>query len=183
MSFEFPPLQTERLLLRGITGKDLNFFFRHFSNPEVNRYLMDEDPIPNREKAKEIIAFYTKAESHTYNRWVIFHKADARPIGTCGYHKWDNRHQRAEIGYDLDPASWRKGIMTEALTGVLEFGFNQMWLQHVEALVYPANLASIRILEKLQFQKEGALRSYFRQGGVRYDHWLYSLIKADWCGG
>jgi ribosomal-protein-alanine N-acetyltransferase len=89
-------------------------------------------------------------------------------------------HQRAEIGYDLEKASWKQGIMTEALRAMLQYGFGQMGLNRVEALVYVENEASIHLLERLGFQKEGLLRQYFRRGDTHYDHWLLSLLKAEW---
>jgi ribosomal-protein-alanine N-acetyltransferase len=180
MYIDFPPLETNRLHLRALTSDDLDFVFRHFSDPEVNRYLLDDESITTLEQANEIIDFYSQPAGKPYNRWAIIRKSDARTIGTCGYHKWQKRHNRAEIGYDLQPAARNQGFMAEALTVVLQFGFEQMDLNRIEALIYPSNLASIRLLEKLQFQKEGLLRSYFRHGKLYYDHWMYSLLKAQW---
>ena len=179
-SNDFPPLETERLCLRPLTGNDLEFIYRHFSDPDINRYLLDDEPVTTREQAQAIIDFYLSPPDKPYNRWVITCKPDAHPIGTCGYHKWQKRHHLAEIGYDLGKVSWRQGYMTEALRAALQFGFETMDLNRVEALVYPENEASIRLLERLGFQKEGLLRQSIYQGGVYYDHWLLSLLKAEW---
>lgn len=179
MANELPSLETERLLLRPLSMLDLEFVFRHFSDPEVNRYLLDEEPVTTREQAQSIIDFYSLPGRKSYNRWVIVRKTDMRAIGTCGYHQWQTAHHRAEIGYDLEKASWRQGIMTEALRTMLSYGFERMGLNRVEALVYIENDASIRLLERLGFQKEGLLRQYFRRGENYYDHWLLSLLKAD----
>lgn len=183
MANEIPSLETERLLLRPLSMLDLEFVFRHFSDPEVNRYLLDEEPVTTREQAQSIIDFYSLPGRKSYNRWVIVRKTGARPIGTCGYHQWQVLHHRAEIGYDLEKASWKQGIMTEALRAMLSYGFEQMGLNRVEALVYIENEASIRVLERLGFQKEGLLRQYFRRGDTYYAHWLLSLLKAEWMSG
>lgn len=183
MNNDFPSLETERLLLRPLSTVDLEFVFRHFSDPAVNRYLLDEEPVRTREQAQSIIDFYSSPATQPYNRWVIVRKADMQPIGTCGYHQWQKVHQRAEIGYDLEKASWGQGIMTEALRTMLRYGFEQMDLNRVEALVYVENDASIRLLERLGFQKEGLLRQSFRQGHTYYHHWLLSLLKAEWTSG
>jgi ribosomal-protein-alanine N-acetyltransferase len=177
---DLPSLETERLLLRRLKMEDLDFVFRHFSDPEVNRYLLDEEPVRTLEQAQSIIDFYSLPGRKSYNRWVIVHKTDMRAIGTCGYHQWQTMHHRAEIGYDLERASWRKGIMTEALRAMLQYGFEKMALNRVEALVYIENDASIRLLEGLGFQKEGVLRQYFRREQNYYDHWLLSLLKKEW---
>lgn len=183
LSDGFPSLETGRLTLRPLAGNDLDFIFRHFSDPEISRYLLDEEPVTTREQAQAIIDFYLSPPGKPYNRWVITRKPDGRPVGTCGYHKWQKRHHLAEIGYDLERASWGLGYMTEALRAALQFGFETLDLNRVEALVYPENEASIRLLERLGFQKEGLLRQSICQGGVYYDHWLLSLLKAEWSAG
>ena len=111
----FPALKTERLLLRQMTIEDTDFVFRHFSDAAVNQYLLDEPPVTTVAQAREIIQFYLEPEGKTHNRWIMVRKSDQQPIGTCGFHKWDKRYFRAEIGYDLSPAFWRQGYMLEAV--------------------------------------------------------------------
>lgn len=176
---QFPHLETERLILRSLTPADIEFIYKHFSDPDTTRYLHDEEPVKTRKQAQAIVDFYTEADVQTYNRWVIVSKSDDRPIGTCGYHKWRKRHFSAEIGYDLVKAYWNQGLMTEALTKALEFGFGKMELNRIEALVHPDNLASIRLLEKLRFQNEGILRDYYFQGGMFRDSLMYSLLRRE----
>ena len=175
----FPDLETDRLILRSMTPDDLAFVFQHFSSAEVNRYLLDEEPIQTMEQAQEIIDFYVPPRK-SYNRWVLALKADKTAIGTCGFHKWDQHNHHAEIGYDLSPAYWHKGYMTEALQSALQHGFEKMDLNRIEAIVYPENTASLRLLERLGFQEEGVLRQSYRQGNRYYDHLLLSLLKDEW---
>jgi ribosomal-protein-alanine N-acetyltransferase len=180
--FSFGPLQTARLTLRPLRQEDLDFVYRHFSNPEVNRYLYDKPPVASLVQAQEIIDSYDLGENSSANRWVLGRNSDGQPLGTCGYHQWNRLHRRAEIGYDLDPAAWKQGYMSEALTAALQFGFTAMALNRVAALVYPGNRSSVGLLKKLGFTMDGTLRGYYRNGGVVYDHWIYSLLKADWAG-
>ena len=175
----FPDLETDRLILRSITPDDIEFVFQHFSNTEVNRFILDDEPVQTMEQAQEIIDFYVPPRK-SYNRWVIKLKASETPIGTCGFHKWDQRNRHAEIGYDLSPAYWHKGYMTEALHPAIQHGFEKMDLNRIEAIVYPENTASLRLLERLGFQEEGLLRQSFRQGDRYYDHLILSLIKDEW---
>ena len=177
MSIDFQSLETKRLWLRPMLAKDLDFVFRHFSDPAISRYLVDEEPVSTMAQAQEIIDFYADPSSKSYNRWVLIRKSTDKPIGTCGFHMWQNSHHRAEIGYDLASAAWRQGYMTEALETVLRFGFEQMALNRISAMVHPDNEASLRLLTKLGFQKEGLLRDYYYQNGQFYDHWLLSLLK------
>ena len=176
---DFPQLESNRLVLRRLTLKDVDFIFQHFSNPEVNRFLLDDDPVTRREQAEEIIRFYLEPFGKTYNRWGIVQKVSGALMGTSGYHNWNNRDRRAEIGYDLSPAFWGLGFMTEALREVLHHGFEGMWLNKIQAIVHPENTRSASLLEKLGFQKEGLLRQYHRVLDEYYDHLLYSLLRTD----
>ena len=177
---KYPQLETERLILRSLTMDDLEFAFQHFGDPMINRYLLDGEPVTRREQAVELINFYLEPTSDTYNRWGIVLKEEGVLVGTCGFHKWERRYFRAEIGYDLGHAYWGQGIMSEALREALSFGFDHMELNRVDALVYPENTLSIRILERLGFRQEGVLRDYFYAGGEFYDHLLFSLLKREW---
>ena len=123
-SDDFLALETARLLLRPLAAGDLDFIFQHFSDPEVGRDLVDEEPLTTRTEAQAIVDFYVSPGPKTYNRWVIVRKLDRQAIGTCGFHRWSRQHGRAEVGYDLARAAWGQGIMTEALTAVLEHGFS-----------------------------------------------------------
>lgn len=175
----FPLIETERLLLQPMEAGHIDFVFQHFSDPEINRYILDDEPVQTMEQAQEIVDFYVPPRK-SYNRWVLTLKTYLTPIGTCGFHKWDQRNHHAEIGYDLGTTYWHKGYMTEALQAVLQHGFEKMELNRIEAIVYPENTASLRVLERLGFQKEGLLRQSFRQGDRYYDHWLLSLLKDEW---
>ena len=177
---DFPPLETDRLILRPLTLKDTDFVFQHFSDPAVTRYLLDEPPLTERAQAQALIQFYLEPRGKTYNRWGIVRKADDRLIGTCGTHKWDRRHFRAEIGYDLSPNWWGQGYMAEALRAVIQNGFGRMGLNRIDALVYTENGRSIRLLQRLGFQEEGILRDYFCLNGRFYDHCLLSLLQREW---
>jgi ribosomal-protein-alanine N-acetyltransferase len=176
----FPSLETERLLLRQMTLEDTDFVFRHFSDSTVTQYLMDEPPVTEYAQAQEIIQFYMEPEGKTHNRWGIIRKSGNQLIGTCGYHKWDKRYFRAEIGYDLSPGFWGQGYMTEALRVVISNGFERMRLNRIEALVYIKNDRSIQLLQRLGFKQEGILRDYFYVDGKFYDHYIFALLRREW---
>ncbi len=176
----FPTLQTERLILRQLTMDDLEFAFRHFSDPRVTQYLMDEPPVADHDQARAIIEFYQEPEGKSHNRWAIVRKADQRVIGTIGYHKWVKAHFRAEVGYDLSPDCWGQGYMSEALREAIRHGFEGMGLHRIEALVFVGNDASIQLLKRMGFQQEGLLRDVFCLNGVFYDHYIFGLLRREW---
>lgn len=177
---EFPLIETKRLRLQPLTTEYTDFVFRHFSNPAVTQYMLDEPPVLDYTQAQQIVQFYAEPARKTYNRWVIVQKADAQPIGTCGYHKWDKRYFRAEIGYDLDPSFWGRAYMTEVLNAVIANGFERMKLNRIDALVYVENERSIRLLQRLGFTQEGLLRDYFCLNAKFYDHYIFSLLCREW---
>jgi len=175
----FPTIETERLILRAVSDEDVDFIFRHFSDPAVTEHLLDSPPPATLSEAMDLIAFYTNRKQHGPNRWCIVTKTEGTVIGTLGFHNWAPRHHRAEIGYDLTPLQWGKGYMSEALYAAIANGFDLMKLSRVEAIVYPENKGSVELLKKQGFQLEGILRKYFCLDGEGYDHALYSLLKDD----
>lgn len=177
--FEFPVMHTERLLLRPLVPSDLDFVFRHFSSEAVNRYLRDGDPVQTQKQAAAIIDFY-QGEGNLRNRWVLERKVDGQPIGTCGFHRWDKRCCRAEMGYDLSEAFWGQGYMQEAVKAALRFAFDRMGLNRVETFVDAENMPSLKMMKRLGFQREGVLREYYCLDGKFFDAVLHSLLKSDW---
>jgi ribosomal-protein-alanine N-acetyltransferase len=179
MSELFPPLTTPRLLLRPISRDDTPFVVRHFCDPQVQRYLLDDEPIETPEQAAAIVDFYLERPDAPYNRWVVLRADGGAPIGTCGFHKWSQQHRHAEIGYDLSPAFWGHGYMREAVRAMLAHGFGPLGLHRIEALVATENERSAKLLLDLGFQREGLLRDYSRQGGRFYDHLLFARLSTD----
>jgi ribosomal-protein-alanine N-acetyltransferase len=113
-------------------------------------------------------------------RWGIIKKEDKKLIGTLGIYDCDKTSRRAEIGYDLEPAYWRQGLMTEALCVVLKYGFEKMRLNRIQALIDSKNARSMKLVRRLGFRKEGVLRqrSYFK--GRFLDDVMFSLLKTEW---
>jgi ribosomal-protein-alanine N-acetyltransferase len=89
----------------------------------------------------------------------------------------------AMLGYDLARPYWRRGLMTEAVTAVLRFGFEQMALNRVEALVMAGNVGSMTLLSRLGFSHEGELRSRALHRGEFRDVWQFGLLRSEWTDG
>lgn len=113
-------------------------------------------------------------------RWGITKKGEPQLIGTCGIYDWSKVSRRAEIGYDLDPAQWGEGVMTEALYALLAYGFEAMKLNRIQALIDSKNRRSIRLVRRLGFKREGVLRqrSYFKE--EFRDDVVFSLLRDEW---
>lgn len=89
---------------------------------------------------------------------------------------------RADLGYWLAQRYWRRGIMTEALGAVLAHCFEAMRLIKIEAGVFPGNVASARLLEKMGFLEEGYVRSAYLKRGRPVDSVKYGLTIERWLG-
>jgi ribosomal-protein-alanine N-acetyltransferase len=176
----FPDLETERLYLRRLDLADLAFVQRHFSDPRVCEYLVDEDPLSDSAGAVALIESYTSPERDTANRWVLVIKSTGEAVGTCGYHNWSRRNRSAEIGYDLAPDFWRQGYMSEAMTRAIGHGFGPMGLNRIQAFAHVKNEPSLRMLARLGFQQEGLIREKYLSGGQYHDHFCLSLLAKEW---
>jgi ribosomal-protein-alanine N-acetyltransferase len=111
-------------------------------------------------------------------RWGLVLKSTGELIGSAGIWRIIKKHLRGEIGYDLKITHWNKGIMTEALRAVTEFGFNKMNLHSLEAHIDPDNEASRKLLGKTGFSKEGYFRESYFQEGKFTDSEIYSMLNA-----
>jgi [ribosomal protein S5]-alanine N-acetyltransferase len=172
----FPVIHTERLVLRQITHEDVNEFLSLRSNVQVLKYL-DRFPLHSKEEVLELIQKIT--DSHTGNdaiTWAIGFKENPVLIGTIGLWKTDKPNHRAEIGYMLMPEHQRKGIIQEAMTATINYGFNSMKLHSIEANINPANEASKKLLEKNGFAKEAYFRENYYFDGRFLDSVIYSLL-------
>lgn len=173
----FPTLETERLILREITIEDVNAIFSSLSNDEVTRYY-GQDTMKDIEEAEKVIdIFATNYVEKRGIRWGIQRKGDEEIIGTIGFHAWFHKHKRAEIGYEIHPDYWRRGYTHEALLEIISYGFDEMELTRIGAVVFTENKASKKLLTKMGFKNEGLLKDYMYQNGRPHDTNIYSFIK------
>lgn len=181
MEKPFPLLKTPRLRLRQACLADVLPLLSVMQDARVLRYFGMEAFRTDLEALDEISCFnriFTKEEGI---RWVITMGDVDRYCGDIGFHKYHKFHARAELGYRLHPQYWGQGITTEAAVAVLNYGFSELSMNRVEALVDPRNAASLRVLEKLRFQREGLLRDYEFENGIFVDLLMFSLLKKEWC--
>lgn len=134
--------------------------FRILSDEQVTRFYDDAAFTDLSQASEQIEAWENGYQHRRCIRWAITCKDDPIMIGSCGFYGIHPWHLRASIGYELARSFWRTGIMSEALRAILAVGFNEMGLNRIDAVVLPANIASIRLLDKLGFEKEGLLRGY-----------------------
>ena len=176
----FLTLQTHRLVLREITQDDAREIFEIYSCAEVVRYYDCDSYQGLQQATNQIQAWAENCSKDVAIRWGISEKGNGKIIGTCGFNFWNKQYSASPLGYDLLPTYWNKRIITEAVTEILRFGFEVMKLNRVQAITFPENVASTRVLEKLCFQYEGTLREWGYFKGRFQDVYCYSLLRREW---
>jgi len=125
------------------------FFLR--SDETVNKYLAS----PIAESIQDARDFINKINNNTANSesvyWAITVNGNNKLIGTICIWNIEREENKAEIGYVIHPAYAGKGFMHEAVSAVIEYGFRQMKLLRLEAVLHPENKRSISLLERIGF--------------------------------
>lgn len=180
MSLPTPTLHTARLRLRPITSADADDLYALHSDAYVLRYW-DSPPWTDPARAAGFIAHCEQmAEEGSGARVVLERASDGAFLGWCGVTQWNPDYRSASLGYVLIAAAWGHGYATEAARALLQWGFDTLDLNRVQAEADTRNLASARVLEKLGFVREGTLREDCIVNGDVSDSWVYGLLRREW---
>jgi len=165
-------IETERLLLRLFELKDIEVSYEMNLDTEVSRYTGDGGVVSKEEierRIKEdVMGDYKK---YGFGRFAVELKETGACIGFCGL-KFLPDMKETDLGFRFMSEHWGKGYATEAAKACHEYGFNELGLKRIIAMVLPANLGSIRVLEKLGFEYETDLE----EDGVQAK--LYALDRC-----
>lgn len=171
-----PTLTTERLVLRQIRIDDAPELFPALSDADQMRWWSSG---PHGALAEtEAYLVFNAAEDQDHLCWAITRGGDDAALG------WvilmEKRTDVAEIGYILRRDAGRRGFARESVSAVIDFAFSTLCLRRISADVDPDNAASLALLERLGFQREGLLREEWETHiGVR-DSLIYGLLRDDW---
>ncbi len=175
-------IATARLLLRPIAAADAPALFGMMSDPATMRYWST----PPWTAMSEADTFVNAAQDRSSNDLDVLFGIELRAsgllVGTCTLFDGVVPSRRAEVGYLLDRRHWGQGIMSEAATALLTFGFGALALNRVEADIDPRNLGSARLLERLGFVREGLLRERWIVSGEVSNSAVYGLLASEWNG-
>jgi [ribosomal protein S5]-alanine N-acetyltransferase len=174
-----PTLEATRLRLRPYLDTDSVALFALYGDPEVTRYWSHAawtDPA----QAYLYLNLRKDEPSTAVHAWAIADKKTNELIGALTFFSISGPHARAEVGYSLLSKCQGQGLASEALSTALKYGFDVLNLYRIEADVDPRNTASLQLLEKLHFKREGLLRQRWRVNGEVCDSALYGLLKEDY---
>jgi ribosomal-protein-alanine N-acetyltransferase len=172
----FPTLTTDRLVLRQLETADAKPIFLHRSDDVVNTYLEDF----RHSSIEETQAFIERvqreiAEGRTI-LWVLTEKGNNDFLGTICLWNISWNEQKAETGYTMDPKFHGLGYMNEAMAAILDFGFNKMGLNTIDAYTHEHNKNSVKLLRRNGF-KQGIPKK--EVGKNRIYFWLSSEIHQN----
>ena len=175
-----PPIETERLKLRLVEENDIADLLEVNGDEEVTRFL----PYETWQSIADGKVWFDrmsalKAGGDTL-QFVIVELESARVVGSCLLFRYNAANRRAEIGFVMGRAHWKKGFTHEALSALITCVFEVYKLRRLEAEVEPANFASNQLLQKLGFTHEGLLRQRWYAKGNIYDTNIYGLLREEW---
>ncbi|MDO8998620.1 MAG: GNAT family N-acetyltransferase [Bacteroidota bacterium] len=174
----FPTIETKRLVLREIIKKDVDNFFLLRSNKDAMRFI-DKPLAISKDEIKTFIKYIDrKRKDNQAISWGISLKGNTDLIGTISFHSIEKENHRAELGYMLMPEYWNKGLISEAIPKVIDYGFKKMKLHSIAANINPKHKVSRKVLEKFKFKKEAYFKENHFFNGLFLDTEIYSLLKS-----
>ncbi|MCB9261659.1 MAG: GNAT family N-acetyltransferase [Flavobacteriales bacterium] len=161
--------------LRKFSENDLERLVLLANNPKIANNLTDKFPYPYTEEAgKWFINFALEHPGH--NIFAI--EVDGEYAGSIGIHPLDDVFKlSAEIGYWVGEEYWGKGVATEAVRQIVEFGFQNLEINRIFARPYVTNKASQRVLEKSGFKLEARFEKTIIKNGIIQDELVYAVRR------
>ncbi len=177
---EFPVLKSNRFVMRQLKKQDLGQLVIRCNNVNISKQTYNL-PFPYTESfAESRLVFigdgFLKGERIV---WLITEKNSGIIVGEMGLHLLQE-HQTAELGYWIAEEFWGKGIATEVLACVMDFGFGEMGLHKIFATHFGNNPASGKVMQKCGMKHEGVLRSHVISRGEFKDLVQFGLLQSEW---
>lgn len=168
--------ETDRLLIRSLELEDAADLVHVLGDPEVMRFSIKG--ICTLEDIRQFIErAMSSYEERGFGQWALVEKTSSRVIGYCGFGLLTIEDaQQIEIGYRLARQYWGQGFITEAACKVLAYGFGQLALETIVAIIQPENVGSVRVAEKAGFNHFKESRYHGRD--VR----IYRKKLSEWIG-
>lgn len=173
-------IETSRLVLRPFVMEDAEPMYRNWaSDPEVTKFL-SWPTYKSVDTAHEILGIWVpQYQDNTFYQWAIELKEIGEVIGSISVVNCDERVDMVEIGFCIGRNWWGQGIMTEAFGAVIDYLFDEVGVQRIEAGHDPDNPASGAVQRKCGLKYEGTLRRRIRSNQGVTDVAWYSILKEE----
>ena len=179
---DFPCLESDELILKKVEPCDADDLFEILTNKNLFRHRPG-NPLKTLDAVKNVIGHYERDfNKHKTIFLGMYHKkSDKKLVGIAEIFDFDEKASRAEIGFTVNENYWGKGIATNATKLMLEFLFNTIGLNSIQATPMPINVKSCNVLKRCGFTHEGTLRQIKHWTGVGIvDLEMYSILRTDY---
>ena len=177
---KFPTFDLGKYILREHNDEDYVEFFKYYTDPRVNEYILAEIPVTIEEARRDMNywrnLFYTSNGIY----FTIANKETDKMVGTIGLGGYNRYNSRIEISYDISFDHWRQGIALNCSYTLIKYIFENTNINRIEAITSTYNEASVRLLEKCGFIFEGTLRQHRYHRGKHVDVYSFSILKEDY---
>jgi ribosomal-protein-alanine N-acetyltransferase len=148
----FPVIKTSRLILRRLVPEDRKALFILRNDEQVSMFIRRSIMTSETEAAAFIEKIWSDGDRGPSVFWAICLNTQPDLIGTICLWNFSEDRKLAELGYELFPAFQGRGLMSEAVKAVLDYGFKDRALTSIEAYTHKDNKRSKKMLAKFQFQ-------------------------------
>jgi ribosomal-protein-alanine N-acetyltransferase len=166
-------LETPRLILRPFGANDVEAVFRFLGDPRVMRFSV-RGPLSCEDiRARYLPGCLKRYSQDGFGQWAVIDKRDGRCIGECGIcTQTVEGVPEHEVSYRLCPEAWGQGFATEAARACRDYGFKELALTRLIAIIEPENVASLRVAQKIGMTEEKC--ALFHGKSVR----IYSVTSS-----
>jgi len=170
-------------VLRKPKDDDVHGFIRICSDRDAMRYYgIPGSDIKTPEAAQEQIDWCNSQFEKNAGRWIITEKESDEYVGDIGFFNFDATSSKAEIGFRLVREYWNRGIVSKAVSQLLNIGFRVLNYNRIEAFVDSRNEGSRRVLMKNGFVHEGRLRQSEFENNEYIDIDVFSILREEYKG-
>jgi RimJ/RimL family protein N-acetyltransferase len=173
-------LKTDRLELREFSKDDMEDIVPRINDRSVyDNTLMIPHPYTEKD-FMDYLKILAKSREDGRSLNLCMHlRSDDTAIGGLGLMNIDRNHGSADIGYWISSDMRRKGYTGEAVKALVRYGFYEIDLHRIQAVIFDHNTASGKLLESCGFKFEGIMRGRYLKDGRRIDGRIYSIIGTD----
>ncbi|NMC44974.1 MAG: GNAT family N-acetyltransferase [candidate division Zixibacteria bacterium] len=174
-------IKAGRVNLRTVRKADAESMYRYLQDGEIGRWTL----IPRPYRRKDAQAFIEVAQRQARKKKPnmillgIEYPETGEIIGGIGLHQINYQHKNAEIGCWIGKPFRGQGLVTEAMKALMQYAFKTMKLKRVSAQVFVGNVASMKMVRRCGFTREGCLRSNFLQRGEWRTSYIYSILSEE----
>ncbi len=171
--------QGDKINLRKLRKADAMDIYQNAKDKEIAQFTYVPHPYTLKDGEEYVRSTQKNIRKGKTYALGIELKSKKSIVGTIALMNVDMDNKNAEIGYWLGKPYWGGGIMKEAISLILEFGFETLGLERIYAKVFHPNISSARLLERSGFSYEGTFRKSTLRGGKWMNDMLYAILKEE----